>query len=201
MMPSIDYPYDENQFINQLQAYNTWKGNDELLDLMREIQSSKNYYWQGLCFPDSSYLPNSFAGAGNGVAGGGTLSGTLVIPVGTYVTSITHYSSQSDGFRFKLYDKGTKASIFYGDYSYEKPVSSNMMTGGIYATTPSDAGSNSDIPFGPGYLMSPFIVTKPGVLGWEIVNESSSVNVIQVMLACAVPINQKSVGQIVVAKN
>ena len=81
------------------------------------------------------------------------------------------------------------------------PVSSNMLTTGIYATNPSDIGSNQDIPFGPSYLLSPFIVTKPGVLGWEIVNESASTNVIQVMLACAVPINQKSVGQIVVAKN
>jgi hypothetical protein len=196
---SIDYPYDECQVINQQQAYNTWEANSEQLDLIREIQYSGNYYWQGLVFPQSLYLPST-VNPTNGIPGLATVNGTSIIPAGTYVTSITAYSSQPSGFRFKLYDKGSKASIFYTDYAFQRIVASSMLTTGIYQYAPSDPGSNLDQPIGPGYLMSPFIITGPGVLGWEIVNMSPSTNVLQVLLSCAVPIAARSVGQMVVSK-
>jgi hypothetical protein len=183
--------YDENQFINQLQAYNTWQPNDDTLDLYREIQASGNYYWQGLVFPDSSNRT---------VGPQATINGTLIVPAGTYVTSITHYSSLAPGFKFKLYDKGTKASIFYGDYALDRIVSSNMLTTGIYATVPTDIGSNQDIPFGPAMLLSPFIVTGPGVIGWEIVNLGTDNNIVNVLVACAVPITHRSIGTTIVSK-
>jgi hypothetical protein len=202
---SIKAPWDGDlQFINNLQAYNASRGTDEMLDLIREIQSSGNYYWQGLVFP---------RGDNSTVAGFGTVEGTIQIPQGTFVTSITHYDTVEDenragggalgwGFKFKLYDKGTKASIFYGDYSLNRPVSSNMeLHYGVGSNfPPSDPGMNLDNPYGPGYLMSPFIITNPGVLGWEIVNLDPNPSVIQVMLACAVPIRKDSIGQKVVSK-
>lgn len=190
---SIQYPYDECQTINQLQAYNTWKHNDERLDLLREIQYSGNYYWQGIAIPGSVFLTS-------GVPAKATINGVSVIPPGTYVTSITHYHSQPEAFRIKLYDKGSKASIFYGDYSHIIPIGSNMSGSGIYGTPPSDPGSNADLPFGPGYFMSPFIITGPGVIGWELVNASPNTNVIQLMLSCAVPITNRSIGNKVVSK-
>lgn len=194
-------PYDENQIINQLQAYNTWPPNDEQLDLIREIQTSGNYYWVGLAIPSSQSRL---------VAANATINGTAIIPAGTYVTSITAYASSevaraqggqaSPGFKFKIYDKGTKASIFYGEYAVDRIIASDMLTTGIYQENPTDVGSNSDQPIGPAYLMSPFIVTNPGVLGWEIVNLATAANTIQLMLSCAVPVNKKSVGNMIVSK-
>jgi hypothetical protein len=194
---SLVAPYDECQLINQLQAYNGFVTNDEQLDLLREIQYSGNYYWQGLAIPARANIV---------VAASQTINGTAVLPSGSYVTSVNAYASlwedrvNPGGFKFKLFDKGTKASIFYGDYCIDRIYASPMSLGTIYEPAPSDPGMNIDVPFGPGLLMSPFIITGPGVLGWEIVNLATAANTIQLMLSCAVPINRKSVGQVVVSK-
>jgi hypothetical protein len=194
---SIVAPYDENQFINQqLQAYNTWEANDEQLDLIREIQRSGNYYYEGLVIPNTALRL---------VGGNVTINGSVVIPPGSYVTSINCYASMwesqnSGGFKFKIYDKGTKASIFYGEYGKDRVVASPMSIGTIYEPIPSDQGVNLDRPFGPGYLMSPFIISGPGVLGWEIVNLSVATNLIQLLLNCAVPVNLRSIGNMIVSK-
>lgn len=110
---AIDYPYDCNQYLNELQAYNTNRGTDELLDLMREIQKSGNYYWEGLVFPsiESFDIPAL-----------GTLNGITNIAPGSYVTAISAYSALGAGFVFKLYDKGSKASVFYSDYAQQDVV-------------------------------------------------------------------------------
>ncbi len=182
---AIEYPYGVNQFIDNLQAYNSNQGTDEMLDLIREIQQSGNYYWQGIPLP---------VGSATTVSARATVTGSIQVPQGTWVTSITYYSSQEEGFKLKIFDKGSKASIFYGDYACIRNIASSMLTSDPTLPIPSDAGSNSDIPLGPGYLMEPFIINDPGVLGWEVVNQSASSNVIQVMLACAVPINKASIG-------
>jgi hypothetical protein len=61
---------------------------------------------------------------------------------------------------------------------------------------------NENPPFGTGYLLSPFIVTPPGILGWELVsNDVSGTNqIVQVMLSCAVPINSQSIHTVLVEK-
>ena len=196
---NIEAPFDELQFINNLAAYDSSPGVIEMLELVKEIQLSGNYYWQGYSFP---------TGGNTTIPGNGTVNGSIQVPQGTYVTSITHYDIVEDevrggtgypglGFKFKLYDKGSKASIFYGDYAMNRTVSSNMqLQYGVGAhPLPSDPGMNPDSPFGPNYLMSPFIINEPGVLGWEVVNLDPNAAQIQVMLACAVPINRQSIGQ------
>ncbi len=175
--------YGVNQFTDNLPGYNANQGVGELLDLVREIQLSGNYYWQGMPFP---------VGGATTVAGNATVNGTIQVPQGTFITSITHYNSLDAGFKFKLYDKGSKASIFYGDYSKEGLVSSPM--------SPDTNPYGGVMPFGPAYLLSPLIVTDPGVMGWEVVNLSSSSQVLQVMLAMAVPINKQSVGHKIIQK-
>jgi hypothetical protein len=195
---SIVAPYDENQFINNcLQAYNTCSWNDEQLDLIREIQQSGNYYYEGLVIP----------GVANRLVGPlATVNGSAVIPPGTYVTSINCYASMWEqqanvgGFKFKIYDKGSKASIFYGEYGIDRVVSSPMSLGTIYDPVPTDQGMNADIPFGPGYLMEPFIISGPGVIGWEVSNLSGASNLIQLLLNCAVPVNLRSIGNMIVSK-
>lgn len=181
---SIDAPYSELQFIENLSAYDSNVGTREMLELIKTIQQSGNYYFQGLPFPQRDLV----------VPGFGTVNGTIQVPQGTYVTSITHYEDTGGfGFKFKVYDKGSKASIFYGDYSLARIVSSNMQQ-------QIGVGVNPNEPFGPNYLMSPFIINEPGVLGWEVVNLSPDPATIQVMLACAVPINKQSIGQYVIGR-
>jgi hypothetical protein len=189
---NIEAPYDKLQFINNLQAYNSNRGTDEMLDLIREIQQSGNYYFQGYSIPTGNNIT---------IPGNGTVNGTMQVPTGAYVTSISSYCSvDAGGFKIKLWDKGSKASIFYGDYALQRIVSGDELGTSIYSNLPSDAGVNPDIPFGPGYLMSPFIVNDPGVLGWELVNLSAVSALIQVLLCLAIPINAQSVGQKIVSK-
>lgn len=190
---SIVAPYDELEFIQKLNAYDSCKGTDEMLDLMREVQTSGNYYWQGVVFPGSSDLS---------VASQTTVNGTIQVPPGSYITGINYYSSNNAGIKFKLYDKGTKASIFYGDYALDRLVASNMQIhyGQGSDFPPSDLGSNLDNPFGTGLLMNPLIVTPPGILGWEIVNLATAANTVQVLLCVAVPISNQSIGTKIVGK-
>lgn len=186
---SMNAPYDGAlQFLHNLEIYKTCTGTDEMLDLVREIQFSGNYYWQGTVFPrtDLTTIPAQ-----------ATLNGSVNIPAGSYVTGIQAYGdpiANPAGYKIKIYDKGTKASIFYGDYCFYNIVSSDMQV----QSNPDDS-VNSPI-FGQNYLMEPFIITSPGVLGWEIVNLDLSPAVIQLMLCCAVPINKRTVGQVVVKK-
>lgn len=188
---TIDAPWDGSlEFIQKQNPYDCSKGLDELLDLVRTIQESGNYYWQGLVFPDSTNLT---------IPAGGTFNGTLVVPEGTYVTGINYYAhgnAPDSGVRFRLYDKGTKASIFYGDYQLDSLVASDRDP----VTVHSPVGSNNDMPMGTGYLLSPFIITKPGVLGWEIVNKNTLSTMVQFLVCCAVPITNKSIGGIIVNK-
>ena len=138
---SIDAPFDENQFLNNLPAYDSSPGVIAMLELAREIQTSGNYYWQGIPFP---------VGGATTVPGFGTVNGSIQVPEGTYITAITHYDIVEEearhalgwGFKFKIYDKGSKASIFYGDYCLNRIVSSNMQIQyGVGAKNPpSDLG-------------------------------------------------------------
>lgn len=190
---TLDAPYDVNQIWHGLPVYQTSQGLDEMVELAKTIQESGNYYWQGIAFPGQSDTT---------VAALTTVNGSIQVPAGTYVLAINAYASNEVGFKFKLYDKGTKASIFYGDYSHQRIVTSNMQIQyGVGASNPpTDAGMNADNPFGPAWLLSPFIVTPPGVLGWEIVNLASASATIQLMLSSAVPINAQSIGNMIVTR-
>lgn len=193
---SLDAPYDRLQFVNSLDIYKTCQGTDEMLDLIREIEFSENYFWQGVAFPNSYNVL---------VPAQQTINGSVQIPEGSYVTAINAYVDYTVnplGCKVKIFDKGTKASIFYGDYCLERIIASNMQLryGQGASNPPSDQGSNTDNPFGMGYLMNPFIITKPGVLGWEIVNLGTQDCNIQFMLACAVPVTRRTIGTMQVKK-
>jgi hypothetical protein len=214
MYETIDYPYSKVELIDRLPGYDTSPSVMRQVDWIREIIESDAYYWRGCPFPpvDTEFELNE------------TKNGSITLPPGTYVTSINYYQdkppSQEEqpsivvakgvkakaiiapripapvlpGVKFKLYDKGTKASIFYGDYAYGETVASNMQIqyGVGTSNPPSDLGMNLDNPFGPNYLLSPFIITPPGVLNWEVVNMATGESTIQFMVACAVPINPQS---------
>jgi hypothetical protein len=183
--------YDVNTFLDNLPAYNN-PGQLELLDLLRVINESGNYYWVGQTFPHGSNIV---------VPGNATVNGSIPLPAGTFVTAISGYMddgsvpgvASSPGFMMKIYDKGTKANLVYGNYILDRLVASNMqLQEGI--------GASDNEMFGPGYLLSPFVVSPPGLLMWEIVNLSASQATIQVLLDCAVPIRGDTRGVRVVTK-
>ena len=189
---SIVAPYDITTFIQNLPGYNSNWQTDEMLDLMREILESGNYYWAGINFPK---------GNATTIPALGTVNGSVQVPAGSYVVAMNYFcdpGTNPGGIKLKLWDKGSKASIFYGDYALDRTVMSNMELeyGQGNGVGPSDPGSNKDIPFGQGLLLSPFIVTPPGLLNWEIVNLDTNVlgAVVQVMLSVAVPINNNTIG-------
>jgi hypothetical protein len=192
---SIVAPYSITQFIDNLPAYNSNYMTDEMLDLMREIAESGNYYWSGVSFPKG-------ATASLTIPALGTLNGSVQIPAGSYVTAITCYNDGTNnpgGYKVSLFDKGSKSSLVYGSYSLERPIMSNMQAQYGVGTSfpPSDQGSNLDNPFGPNLLLTPFIITPPGLLNWEVVSLDSNVAgmLVQVMLACAIPINNNTIGK------
>lgn len=170
-------PYDVNTFIDQLPGYDINPMTVEMLDLSRVINLSGNYYWVGAAFPTiqqgDTFSVEAFA----------TITGSISTPPGSYVMSFTNYSDQTEGIKLKVYDKGTKASIFYGDWAKADIVSSNM-----------EPGLVTGEPFGPNYLISPLIVTPPGVINWEIVNLSAEDAMVQVMMVLAVPVSNRSIG-------
>jgi hypothetical protein len=196
--PAVSYITD---FLNYLPGYNASPGVIEMLELLRNIQESELYYWKGVSFP---------FGAAINVAAQSTVSGSLQLPAGTLVTSITHYLSPGtlqipgnpEGFKWRLQDKGSQISIAYGDWVLDRLISSDMQIQyGVGTTNPtSDPGMNGDDPFGPAYLLSPLIVTAPGILNWEIVNLSLIAAVFQVLLSCAVPILDVTINQMILNK-
>lgn len=182
MFPVVDdwsKPYDSNVLLDNLSGYDSSEGSNQQLDLARLINDSGNYFWTGAAFPSVAQVPAYRVPALN------TINGSIQLPPGSYVVSMLSFSEQPEGIKFKLYDKGTKASIFYGDYAL-----ASLVTG----------EGAAPLAFGPSYLMSPFIVTPPGVLNWELTNLSGSDSLIQILCNCAVPINNQSLNTRLIKK-
>ena len=196
-------PYDGAlEFLEKLPGYDSSVGVIEQLELAKQIQQSGKYYWQGIPFPnqDNWWVP-----------GGETISGSIQVPAGSYITSIQVYNDYTGeapppeseelgnpaGFKLNLYDKGSKAYLYYGDFMLNLLAGSDMQqfAGSNESVTPSDPGMNDDRPFGPGYFQGPFIVTNPGIIGWELVNVGTVDAIMQVLLCFAIPINPVSIGQ------
>lgn len=174
-------PYSIVEIYNQLVAYQSWGGLDEMLDLSKLIIESDNYIWAAEGVPDHGSIMFD---------PGVTLSGGIAVPPGTFVTSVQGYN-QGPGFNLKIFDKGTTASLFYTDYIRNGPMVSNMQL--------SVPGENT--PFGPGLLSSPFIVTPPGQIGWEITNaDTANPQQIQILICMAQPITAVTIGHQVISR-
>lgn len=186
--PKIVYSEgDPTEFLDNLPAYDQSEGTDTLLELLRAIIYSGNYYWVGASFPFGNLI---------NVPADATVNGTVALPPGTYVLAINYFNDpvvNPSGFKMLMYDKGTKATIAYGGYILNANQGSDMAVQNIGDPNVSVGPDPVNI-FGSGYLISPFIVTPPGVINWEIVNMDSNPAVIQVMLSCAVPIRADTLG-------
>ncbi len=165
-------------FLNSLPGYNLHAGVDEMLDLARELQTSDKYFYQGVPFPRSTDTT---------IAANQTANGTISIPPFSYLTSISYYDNQLAGVKVRLFDKGSRTDIIYGQYALDRVVASNLqLTYGV-GTSPTE--------FGPMFLMSPLVIMPPGVLQWEIVSLAAIPSVVQFLLNFAVPVNAQSIAK------
>jgi hypothetical protein len=167
-------------FLDNLPAYNLHSGVDRMLDLSRLVIDSDNYYWSGVAFPNRD---NTAFGPG------ATFAGNVAIQPYSYITSLTVFSDQVEGFKLRIYEKGSKSDIFGGQFCFDT-ICGSVMEAVFPGATPADT------PFGPHFLISPFIVLPPGSLQIEITNLNQVVDgaVIQIMLSCAVPVTDKSLN-------
>jgi hypothetical protein len=173
-------------YLDALGAYTTWYGNDELLDFARLVVESQSYFYTGLVFPN---------GADVNIPARTTFAGNVSIEPLTYVLSIGGWSNQPEGFKVRVYDKGSKADIIERQFTFYSNVASEGE--GIFGAVPTPL----DVPFGPYFLTSPFIIMPPGSVQIEVTNQSPAAAIIQVMLGCCIPVTDRSINQVTVARN
>ena len=171
--------YTDVAWINALPGYDSSLGVSSSLDWLRKIQESGNYQWHGYGFPTPG---NDLIGALD------TYNGQLSINPGTYLTSISAWTSGldtqvDDGFKFQIYDEGAKSYVFARTFAKDVIASGNENAiGGV-------------IPFGPHFLQSPIVIVDPGRLHIEITNLRAFETRIQLLICAAVPISDMSYGQ------
>lgn len=179
--------YDVCAYLNALQAYNLNPGTDMMLDQSRKILNAGNYYYLGVPFPsatDCNFQPLE------------NKAGVIQIPPNSYLLSVTGGVTNSTGtgssgteiFKVRIFDKGSQSDMIDGQFILGRNFTSEIISAG------------QDVPRGPHYLLSPFIVVAPGIWQIEIQNlvnftlPNGGVLSIQVYLEFAVPINTQSLG-------
>lgn len=170
--------YSPLDWLNSLPLYNLSEWSDEMLDLLREIQTSGNYYFEAKPFPVLN--PGD-----TGIPAGGNISGVISIPPYSYVTIINAFSTTEKGFKFRVYDSGAKVDLIDKLWGWDRLVASNQ---GILNTP-----EIGNIP--PHLLMAPMIVLPPGILRVEITNmDLTNTNLCQMIFCFAVPKTSSSTG-------
>lgn len=183
------FPSYLSNWLDHLGAYDTWEGQDEALDMMRILYESDAYY------PYMVPFPSNIVGSGGGTGPGNVLNfnagetqtgsfqvlpGSWFVSAGCYVNENTNEVNKTGtGAKVRIYDKATQSDLFYQQFAMGKCVF--------------DDGDNRspaimDSPFGPYLVRSPFIISSPGVIQWEITNiDANNAATIQVLLSFAVP--------------
>lgn len=186
ILPPSDAPntpiFDGNEtdWLDALPAYNNNEGNDSLLDLSRLLVQSQKYYFYGFGFPngDVSNLR---------VPALATQDGTFNIPPYSYLVNCSMYSTIGAGFKVNVYDKGAQQYLYQGQWIDARQVASEMQH---------DTLLPANYPFGPSFLQSPMIVMPPGLIQIRVVNLANEENLLQVMLAFAIPVTPTSTGRV-----
>ena len=179
------YPTYLSEWIDKLPAYDSWEGAIELVDTIRQLWESDNYY------PLIYSYPNNIVGTGSGTGSGNVLNflpgdvqtGVLSIPPYSYLCMMTvYYKSGRDvtspsGANIRIYEKGSKSDIFYQGVGFYYNIASL-----------NDTTFNNTIPTGPFIFPTPLVVLPPGVLQIEVTNlDSVNAATIQFAFHCAVP--------------
>lgn len=161
-------------YLDNLQAYNTYYGNIQSLDLLRQLgEAGTDYYYKGFGVPNG--LPNDIDNLPrtrlNPLE---TYEVQISIPPGTIVTQVSVYSEQSQGFSLQIIDPTSGVNIWN-----TQDIRSHLL--GNFT------GVDTDVPAGPSIVKFPWFVLKRGMLTVVLRNLSTSANLVQVYLECAVP--------------
>lgn len=188
------FPYDVVATLNAHPVYGLSEGLDIYLDLGREIILSDNYYYQAIPFP---IIPD---GQIYSVAAYATMSGSINVPAFAYLTMLTHYTQQPEGFRIRVYDKGAKTDLYYNQFAKDIQASAQMSPDPRPATTSTEEINAGEI-IGPRFLISPFISLPPGTLQLEMTNLAPVNNLCQILFHFAIPFSSKSVNVVSIKGN
>jgi hypothetical protein len=165
------FPSYLSNWLDHLGAYDTWEGQDEALDMMRILYESDAYYpYMVLNFNAGETQTGSFQ----------VPSGSWFVSAGCYVNEGTNVVSKTGaGAKVRVYDKATQSDLFYQQFAMGKCV---------FDDGDNRSPTTMDSPFGPYLVRSPFIISSPGVIQWEITNiDANNAATIQVLLSFAVP--------------
>lgn len=130
---------------------------------MRRVTRTPGYQPGGYPLPDE---------ANANMPGRALIEVRLSLPIGTYILGFTGYSQQSEGFEVQIIDLRHNAPFF------KAPVLWNNITA---------QGSTAGITHPLFLLPHPRIVIEPAVLKVQIKNNSSSANLVQLLVLTAEP--------------
>ena len=175
ILNSLPYQAD---FIDSLPAYNTWVGNIERLDLVRDILQSNGYNYQGIVFPTRDLIvTNNFATYG--IPPYGQQDGVLPVGKGSVLISIAAYCSDPLGFKYGIFDNSSKNNI----------IERQSIRADVLGYVKSVDLMDSTLPtiLSPLFLDIPYVLTGNGTVAIRVNNLSPGYNIAQVLLNFAVP--------------
>lgn len=172
------FPYKETDWLDSLPGYDMYPGVSQLLDGLRGIQESGSYYFQAFSVPASGDDAN--------IAAFDSFEGEISIVPESILTMVSSYSTQAEGFKVQVYDKGSKTTLFAGTFGKDESIFGQIRAHPVYG----------DQYRGPHILAAPFVVVRPGQVNVEIRNMSASANVLQVAFYFAVPVSTRSLGRV-----
>jgi hypothetical protein len=167
-------------YIDSLPAYNTWVGNIERLDLVRDILQSNGYRYQGIVFPTrDAIVTNNYATYG--LPPYSQQDGILSVGRGSVLVSLAAYCSDPVGFKYSIFDHSAKNSIIDG-----QSIRADCL-GFVTSSSPMDAFVPTYL--GPLFMDVPYVLTGDGSVAIRVNNLSSGYNIAQLLLNFAVPKN------------
>lgn len=172
------FPYRDTAWLDSLPGYDSYPGVIGLLDGLRKIQESGSYYFQAFGVPA--------ANADATLAGFDAFEEDISVVPDSVLTMVSSYSTQPEGFKVQVYDKGSKTTLFASTFGKDESVFGQVRASPVYGT-----------PWrGPHIMQSPFVVIRPGQVNVQLRNLSENNNVVQVAFYFAVPVDTRSLGRI-----
>jgi hypothetical protein len=171
------FPMALSEYLDYLPGYDLNDWSSEALNVARAVIDSENYFMRGYVFP------------GNGsdsIAGGVTFEGLISAPAHSIILFMTGYSSSSAGFKFQLYENGSKQNLFGRTYARQDVTGMYQTHGGEILP---------DVPIGPAWFTDPMIIMPPGRIVGQVTNMSVDTATIQVYLQMAIPITRETLSQ------
>lgn len=130
------------------------------------VVNSGKYNYLGVVFPTRSQIV---------VPGKVAISGTVKVEPGSFILSISTYSSRLEGFQLEVYEPASKSYIVQGQNIRASLLGADNLPGAV----------PSWMPQGPRILNGPWPVLGEGMLNITVTNLAGSSATIQVLLDVA----------------